>query len=98
MAKTLVVTRHAGAVEWLKAKGFSECEVIAHFAPIMVQSGDVVVGILPLNLVAEVNAKGGRFFALDMNVPSELRGVEMTAQLMDELGARLQEYRVEAIA
>ena len=98
MAKTLVVTRHAGAVEWLKAKGFSECEVVAHFAPSMVQSGDVVVGILPLNLVAEVNAKGGRFFALDMNVPSELRGVEMTAQLMDELGARLQEYRVQAIS
>lgn len=98
MAKTLVVTRHAGAVEWLKAKGFEGCEVVSHFAPEMVQADDVVVGILPLNLVAEVNAKGGRFLALDMNVPSELRGVEMTAQLMTELGARLQEYRVEAIA
>lgn len=98
MAKTLVVTRHAGAVEWLQSKGFADCEVVAHFAPEMVQQGDVVVGILPLNLVAEVNAKGGRFFALDMNVPAELRGVEMTAQLMTELGARLQEYRVEAIS
>ena len=98
MSKTLVVTRHAGAVEWLQNYGFADCEVVNHFTPEMIKAGDVVVGILPLNLVAEVNLKGGRFFALDLVVPAELRGIEMTAEMMTRLGAKIQEYRVSAIS
>lgn len=92
--KILAVTRHPAAQEWL-VKQFPGAEVIvsAHYNPGMEASHDAVVGILPVNLVAGLNKSGVRFFMLVLDVPAELRGKELTMAQMEELGARLEEYR-----
>lgn len=58
------------------------------------QTGDKVLGSLPVNLVAELNEKGARYFHLTLPLSPELRGQEISAQLMRELGAKLEEYFV----
>lgn len=91
--KILAVTRHAAAQTWLlKQFPDAEIEVSAHYKPGMEAGKDAVVGILPVNLVADLNRIGVRFLMLVLDVPAELRGVELTVAQMNELGARLEEY------
>jgi CRISPR-associated protein Csx16 len=87
------VTRHAGAVEWARRKGI-DAELVAHFDVRCVCDGDLVLGPLPVHLVAEVNDRGGHYFHIEMDLPSEARGQELSADDMERFGARLVEFRV----
>jgi len=91
VGKVFIVTRHPGAVAWLKSKGF-EGEVVAHLTPEMVDEGDVVIGVLPVHLVAELKEKRARVIILVLpQVPPEKRGQELSPEEMDRFGARLLE-------
>lgn len=90
---TYFISRHSGAIAWAKSQGFPVDEQLAHFEVSLVQAGDVILGTLPVNLIAEVNARGGRYFHLTLDLPAELRGQELTAELMQMYGARLEEFR-----
>lgn len=92
-----LISRHAGAVQWLDAKGFDDPVLIAHASPEFLASlteSDMVFGTLPIHLACEVCVQGARFFNLVMDVPAEYRGKELTPDIMDEFGARLTEYRL----
>lgn len=54
------------------------------------QAGDNILGTLPINLVAEVNARGGHYFHLTLELPADARGKELTADDMRHYGARLK--------
>lgn len=88
------VTRHSGAVDWVKSQGVAVDHWGAHLAVDEVSSGDVVIGILPVNLAAAVCAKGARYFNLSLDLPFELRGRELSAAELVAAGARLEEYSV----
>ena len=60
---------------------------IPAFAP-----GDTVIGTLPVNLVARVCARGGRYLHLSLDLPAEARGRELTADELERYGARLEAY------
>ncbi len=89
---TYFISRHAGAVAWAETEGFIVDQQLAHLEPSVIQSGDIIIGNLPINLIAAVNARGGRYFHLTLTVPMELRGKELSAEAMREYGARLEEY------
>jgi CRISPR-associated protein Csx16 len=91
------VTRHPGAREWAEAQGVSVDEFVAHFDVARVRANDVVIGSLPVNLAAEVCARGGRYLHLSLELPVDLRGRELTADDLHSLGARMEEFRVEKI-
>lgn len=55
----------------------------------MLRTGNVVIGTLPANLVADVCDKGARYFHLTLDLPLVYRGRELSAA---EMGARLEEY------
>jgi len=94
MGRTLIVTRHSGAVAWLEQKGFRG-EVITHLSPEQVSKGDTIVGVLPVHIVAELKEKGAQVFIIVLpQVPSEMRGHELSPEQMDEFGARLLEVEV----
>lgn len=96
---TLFVTRHPGAVEWARRRGI-EAEMIAHLDDQTIarlRSGDVVMGVLPVAVAAEVCARGARFVHLELHVPPELRGRELSADDLERLGARLVEYEVRRV-
>jgi len=94
---TWFVSRHHGAVEWARRQGFEVDRVVPHLQPEMIESGDVVIGSLPVNLAAEVCARGGRYCHLSLCLPAELRGCELSADDLEVLGARVEMYRVERI-
>jgi len=95
MGKTYIVSRHAGAIKWLQQKGF-EGEVLAHLNPKILDRGDTVIGVLPITLVKQLINKGVRVYSLQLpNVPRELRGEELSPQLMDKYGAKV--YKILAL-
>lgn len=90
---TWIVSRHAGALEWLRSQGI-EGEAVAHLRPELVQPGDRVVGTLPLQMVAALCARGASYLHLSLDVPAELRGRELSAAQMAQCGARLEGFEV----
>jgi putative CRISPR-associated protein (TIGR02620 family) len=87
--KTIIVTRHPGLVEVLKKDHFIEGEVIPHATPEQIK-GNIVVGVLPLHLAALASVVG----VIDLNIPAELRGTELSAQQIREFSMGLTWYRV----
>ncbi len=97
---TWFVTRHAGARDWAARRQLSVDRLITHLdadAIGTITAGDLVIGSLPVNLVAEVCLRGGRYLHLSLRVPEAMRGRELSADDLDHLGATLQEYRVDAV-
>lgn len=89
---TLVVTRHKGAIEWLKCKGHIRegDTILEEFKPEMVSEGDTVIGVLPLALAVQALERGARVYLLQLpQVPRELRGKELSVEEMDEYGTAL---------
>lgn len=95
---TLFVSRHAGAIEWIKAQPHWQIdEFVPHLDLTQVQAGDVVLGTLPVHLAAQVCEKGATFYFLQM--PQELagRGSEYSAEQMTAAGACLTRFHVQKI-
>ena len=91
---TWFITRHPGAIEWAQRRGLSVDRLVEHLDPDHIAPGDTVIGILPVNLVARVCARGGRYLHLSLDLPAEARGRELTADELERYGARLEAYVV----
>ena len=79
---TLFVSRHAGALQWAQHQGIHVDQQLQHLQTQTIEKGDTVIGTLPINLVAEVNQRGGRYLHLSLDVPQALRGQELSADDM----------------
>lgn len=93
---TLLISRHPSAIAWVKSKVKVD-KVLTHLTDddlAALAADDTVIGTLPINLAADVCAKGATFVYLSLNTPPELRGAELSLAQMDELGARLEAYLV----
>ena len=90
------VSRHAGAVDWARDQGI-EATLIEHLDPTLIKAGDMVLGTLPIHLVAAITAKGARYLHLELEVPLAQRGEPLSASAMVRYGAKLVEYRAERI-
>jgi CRISPR-associated protein Csx16 len=90
-----VITRHPGALQWLAqylAKPYVHFTHLHDLA--IIKSGDIVVGTLPINLIAKLNQAGVRYVHLHIDIPEHLRGQELTQSQLVQLGASLIEYAV----
>lgn len=95
---TWFISRHPGALEWVKRHGLQVDQYATHLDPASVQPGDTVIGSLPVNLAAAVCQRGARYLHLSLELPAHLRGHELSADQLDALGARVQAYRVEQLS
>ena len=91
---TWFVSRHPGAIEWATRQTLAVDEFVHHLDPASVRGGDTVMGSLPVNLAAAVCERGARYLHLSVELPEQLRGKELSADQLDRLGARLEEYQV----
>lgn len=91
------ISRHAGALDWAKEQGYKVDQQLAHFDVNSIKPGDTVLGTLPINLVAEVNAKGGHYYHLTLELPASVRGTEISAEAMRTYGARLEAYSAKKL-
>ena len=94
---TYFISRHPGAVDWAESEGYRVDQQLSHFDVTIVNKGDKVLGTLPINLIAEVNVRGAEYHHLTLDLPSELRGKEITASDMRQYGARLEQYSAKRL-
>lgn len=95
----IFITRHKGAQEWLKLQNI-DAELIEHFTTatlLTIKAGDKVMGILPVDIIAQICNQGAQFHHLQMEMPPELRGQEISCSKMIELGAKLVQFHVTHI-
>jgi len=85
----VIVSRHEGAVKWIKAHypQFGGAPVLAHADAESVKNKHVI-GNLPLHLAAEAKT----IYAIEFDTPP--RGAEWTEKDMEKAGARLVRYTV----
>lgn len=95
--KVWFVSRHPGACAWLAAQGIQVDEQVEHLDPAQIREGDTIIGTLPVHLVADVCEKGATYKHLTLDLPPELRGRELDANTLEELGARLEQYCVRRV-
>ena len=67
------VSRHPGALEWMQRHGPAFDRHVEHLAPDDVQPGDRVVGTLPMQLAAQVCARGAEYWHLVLHMPQPVR-------------------------
>lgn len=92
---TLFVSRHQGAIEWIKQQSIQVDAFIEHLNVDNIQADDVVIGTLPIYLAAEVCQKGAKFYFLSVNVAREQRGTELTCEQLEKQGCSLQQFYIE---
>lgn len=92
-----LVSRHPGALEWLRARGIEAERTVDHLDPETPEPGDVVIGTLPLHIAARLSERGVRFQFLALDLPPELRGRELSLEEMNTCNARLEEYRIQRV-
>lgn len=88
------VSRHPGALDWAQQSGIVyDCHV-AHLDIAKVGAGDMVIGSLPVNLAAEVCARGAEYWNLSLRVAERDRGRELSAQELQGYDAILERYYI----
>ena len=92
---TWFVSRHPGAIEWAARQGLAVDRFVRHLDPVQVQIGDTVMGSLPVHLAAAVCDRGACYLHLSVELPEQLRGHELSTDQLEQLGARMTEYRLE---
>ncbi len=92
-----LISRHPGAIEWYLSQSLVIDSMLSHLDPALICAGDLVIGTLPLPMVTEVQQRGARYLHLCVPLTPELRGVELSANQLDQLKASLVEFRVEAV-
>src|SRR5690554_1325849 len=95
---TWLVSRHPGAVEWIRQQNISIDQQVAHLDIEQVHAGDCVIGTLPIQLAAEICARGARYLHLSVQLPFELRGQELDSHTLNRLGATLKEFSVKQLS
>jgi len=87
--KNIIVSRHKGAIEWLRSKKI-EGEVIEHLSTEDLTGNERIYGVLPLPLIKEAMDKGCEVNILVLPaIAFGQRGQELTPEEMDKAGAKI---------
>ena len=91
------VSRHPGALDWARQSDIAFDRHVAHLDPADVQAGDAVIGSLPVNLAAEVCARGAAYWHLSLRVAEQDRGRELTAAQLQAYDATIGRYEIQEL-
>lgn len=95
---TYFITRHLGALDWAKQNGVDFDVHLTHLNDDMpLKVGDVIIGTLPINIVAKINQLGVRYIHLSLEIPAGLRGVELNYEQLLQCKATLEEFEVRLL-
>lgn len=94
---TYFISRHQGAKDWAQLQNITVDFLQTHLDIADIKSGDVVIGTLPINLVAQLVERGASYYHLTLNLTENLRGKELSASDMQKAGASLERYSAKRI-
>ena len=89
---TWFISRHEGAIEWVKQQNIQIDRFESHL-----NTSLVVIGTLPIHLAAEICQKGAKFYFLSVNVSREQRGTELTCEQLTEQQCSIQPFWIEKL-
>lgn len=91
------VSRHAGAIEWVKNQNIHIDCFIEHLdlTNIHLTADDTVIGTLPVHIAAAVCATGAKFYFLQINASLAQRGKNLSADDMQIMNCSLHRFFVE---
>jgi CRISPR-associated protein Csx16 len=92
------VSRHPGALEWMQQQRVPFDRHETHLDIEAIQADDPVIGSLPVNLAAEVCARGAHYRHLSLQLAAADRGRELSASELENYEATLETYFVEKSA
>lgn len=93
------VTRHSGALAWATQQGIVFDQHLTHLTEaVQLQAGDVVAGTLPVNLAADLCARGVIYLHLSLELPESLRGQELSAEQLHACHAKLERFDIQRVA
>ncbi len=92
---TYMISRHPGALEWLRSQGIEPDHSLSHLENQVLQPGDLVIGTLPLHLACRVCEQGAEYWHLSLDIPAEWRGIELSPEQMQACQARLERFVVK---
>jgi CRISPR-associated protein Csx16 len=95
--KTWLITRHPGAVSWFAEQGIHIDEHLPHLDAEKISPADVVYGSLPIHLVAKICEAGAQYWHLSLDMPSQLRGQELSSTQLKRINARLERFVVTSL-
>tara|TARA_R100000935_G_scaffold58834_1_gene98399 strand:+ start:10281 stop:10589 length:309 start_codon:yes stop_codon:yes gene_type:complete len=94
-----LISRHKGAVEWMNHTGNHYDKHLTHLDNYsQLSEGDIIVGSLPINLVADLAERSVGYIHLSLYIPEHLRGIELSAKQLSQLDAKLEAYSVQRIS
>jgi len=91
MEEIITISRHSGAIEWLK-KYHPEFSNVQHFVQALPDDirDKIVIGTLPINLAYLAK----EYYHLSMDIPLEMRGKELTVTDMEKCNCKLEHYKI----
>lgn len=96
---TYFITRHTGALDWAKTTNVHFDVHLTHLGDdVILSAGDVIIGTLPINIVCKINQMGVRYFHLSLDIPADLRGMELNREQLLACQASLEEFFVERLS
>ncbi|PJG82414.1 CRISPR-associated protein Csx16 [Caviibacterium pharyngocola] len=94
---TWFISRHQGAIDWVKQQPIQIDRFESHLNVEDIQADDTVIGTLPIHLAAQVCAKGAKFYFLSVNLRAEQRGIELTADEMAALQCTIEPFYIQKL-
>lgn len=88
----ILVTRHQVLIEYFKEANIEFDKVISHATEEEVRGNDVY-GVLPLRLASLANT----VTTIDIDIPAEMRGKELSLEDIKKYGVNISTYKVEKI-
>lgn len=86
----IIISRHEGAVAWLREIKGVTGKVIPHFDEKVEVKGKKVYGTLPVHLIKKIIDQEGEFYLINLpSVAFSQRGEELTPSEMEKAGAQL---------
>lgn len=89
------ISRHAGALDWAKEQNIHFDIHLTHLDNLDgLNPNDIIIGTLPINMVADLNMRQIRYVHLSLRIPAKLRGIELNAEQLRLCQIQLQEFSV----
>ena len=88
------VSRHEGAIDWAWSQGLPVDVWANHIKVSDVGADDVVMGTLPVDMIAQLNVRGVKVFFLTIPLTLAQRGIELTMEDLQKSGCYLQACEV----
>ncbi len=94
---TYFVSRHPGAIAWVKEKNYPVDVFLEHLDVSVIRSGDKVIGNVPMALAAEICDRGARYYSVSIQTSRGQRGKELTSEDMEKASCIIEEYVVKKV-